>query len=412
MRDPVLDHATNLQQKAVWQQIDFASPNKNPEDPTNKRKIELQDQLNEIRSQQGVGKNSRTAKLDEIKRLNAQLKSRRDEKKDFEAQFGTEEKLNAQLNAIRSSMESGMLRLAEEKAADEELKRLANKKKLFANSKDKNDSIGELEAKIKEIKDSMDDPESKELSENYTKLQTELNAIKAKQNEASKGLDSLYAEKNKLQKQQKETWAAKKKLQDEYHQQRKAFQKYDYEQKQKIRERRQAEHDRYEKEKKLERAQKMLADASDPAYLDEIRRANSLLQYYDPSFVAEKAPLQPSANLQAQAERKVDGSDLKGVKVLSKKDRDEDLFPAQKKGKKGKKHNAAATKTTFNCPPSVLEDCSYLGIDPPMSADDVPGVIEKVKAKLDHWKADQAAQTQKVRYIQLSLIISTNILFY
>ena len=37
-----------------------------------------------------------------------------------------------------------------------------------------------------------------------------------------------------------------------------------------------------------------------------------------------------------------------------------------------------------------------MGIDPPMSADEVPAVIEKVRAKLDHWKADQAAQTQKV----------------
>ncbi|KGQ09304.1 hypothetical protein BBAD15_g5363 [Beauveria bassiana D1-5] len=30
-----------------------------------------------------------------------------------------------------------------------------------------------------------------------------------------------------------------------------------------------------------------------------------------------------------------------------------------------------------------------------MSAEDVPGVIEKVQAKLNSWKSDQAAQTQK-----------------
>lgn len=258
--------------------------------------------------------------------------------------------------------------------------------------------MDDIAAKIKEIKDSMNTPEAKELSEEFTKLQTELDAIKAEHAAARKGVDSLYEERKKLQPLQNEKWVAMQKLKDEYHQQRKAFEKYEREQKQKAWERSQAERDRIAKERKLERAQKMLAEASDPAYLDEIRRANSLLQYFDPSFVAEKAPLQPSTNLQAQAERKVDASDLKGVKVLSKKDRDEDLFPAQKKGKKGKKHNAAATKSTFNCPPSVLEDCSYMGIDPPMSAEEVPGVVEKVKAKLDHWKADQAVQTQKVRY--------------
>ncbi|KAK7697917.1 multicopy suppressor of BFA (Brefeldin A) [Diaporthe eres] len=397
------------QLNAIRQKIDLASPNKNPENPTTKRRIELQDQLKEIRSKQGAGKNSRSGKQDELKRLEAQVKSKEKaqdveigkpfenicaargiEHKSLKGKLG--DKIKEVLQTVQTSYDTQTLRLVEERTAVSHMNSLNGLIRAINKSQEQIDG---LQVKIKEIKDSMNDPEAKELSEKYTKAQTELDAIKAEQNEASKSLDTLYAERNKLQKQQNGTYEAKKKLKDEYHQQRKAFQKYEYEQKQKSWERRKAEQERFDKEKKLERAQKMLAEASDPAYLDEIRRANSLLQYYDPSFVAEKAPLQPSTNLQAQAERKVDGSDLKGVKVLSKKDRDEDLFPAQKKGKKGKKHNAAATKSTFNCPPSVLEDCSYMGIDPPMSAEEVPGVVEKVKAKLDHWKADQAAQTQK-----------------
>lgn len=291
------------------------------------------------------------------------------------------------------------------------MKRAVKRKGLIKDAKDKKPAIDELRAKIKEIRDSLNSPEAKELSERYTTLQTEVDAIKAEHAAARESVDSLYTEKKELQKQQQAKWDALKKIKDEYYQQRKAFQKYESEQKQKAWERSQAERERIAKERKLERAQKMLAEASDPAYLDEIRRANSLLQYFDPSFVAEKAPLQPSAtNLQAQAERKVDASDIKGVKVLSKKDRDEDLFPAQKKGKKGKKHNNAPAKSVFNCPPSVLEDCSSMGIEPPMSAEEVPGVVEKVKAKLDHWKADQAAQTQKVRYTRFCLIKLTDVL--
>lgn len=304
----------------------------------------------------------------------------------------TGEKLDEAVRKLRAKIESGTLKLVDERDTVENINKLNRLRKQF----DKQQKpIDELRAKIKEIKDGMNNPEAKELSEKYTKLQTELDAIKAEQDEAYKSLSSLRDERTKLQAQQREKFDKIKKMKDEYYQQRKAFQNYEREQKQKAWDRSRAERERIEKERKLERAQKMLAEASDPAYLDEIRRANSLLQYFDPSFVAEKAPLQPTTNLQAQAERKVDGADIKGVKVLSKKDRDEDLFPAQKKGKKGKKHNATAAKSTFNCPPSVLEDCSYMGIDPPMSAEEVPGVIEKVKAKLDHWKADQAAQTQK-----------------
>jgi len=36
-----------------------------------------------------------------------------------------------------------------------------------------------------------------------------------------------------------------------------------------------------------------------------------------------------------------------------------------------------------------------MGIDPPMSAADIPAVTEKVKEKLGHWKADQKSQTEK-----------------
>ncbi|CRK21838.1 hypothetical protein BN1708_003453 [Verticillium longisporum] len=114
----------------------------------------------------------------------------------------------------------------------------------------------------------------------------------------------------------------------------------------------------------------------------------------------EKAPLLADRGLGAQAERKVDDAGIKGTKILSKKDREEDFFPATKKGKKGKKGAAAAAASPaegakFSCPPSVVEDCAAMGIDPPMSAADIPSVTEQVKAKLDHWKADQAAQTQK-----------------
>lgn len=258
--------------------------------------------------------------------------------------------------------------------------------------------MDEVRAKIQEIKDTMNDPEAKALSDKYTTLQTELDGIKAEQDEAYKSLSSLRDERSKLQAQQREKYNQLKALKDEYHTQRKAFQSYEREQKQKAWERQRSERERQEKERKLERAQKMLAEASDPAFLDEIRRANSLLQYFDPTFVPEKAPLQTSTNLQAQAGRKVDDSGIKGVKLSSKKDREEDYAPAVKKGKKGKKHNAAATKSTFNCPPSVVEDSAYLGIDPPMSADEVPGVVEKVKAKLDQWKSDQETQTQRVSF--------------
>ncbi|KAK7743168.1 multicopy suppressor of BFA (Brefeldin A) [Cytospora paraplurivora] len=385
------------QYNAIKQKIELATPSKNSDNPTSKRRQELLDQLKEIRTKQGAGKNSRTAKLDQVKRLDEQLKARTKELKATKdlTGFRSEEELDSRIADLRAQVDSGKLKLVDEKKNLEEIGKLNRSRKQFGAIKEQQKGVDELRAKIQEIKDSMNDPEAKALSDKYTTLQTELDGIKAEQDEAYKSLSSLRDERSKLQAQQREKYNELKALKDEYHTQRKAFQAWEREQKQKAWERQRSERERIEKERKKERAQKLLAEASDPAYLDEIRRANSLLQYFDPTFVPEKAPLQSNTNLQAQAGRKVDDSGIKGVKIASKKDREEDYAPAVKKGKKGKKHNAAATKSTFNLPPSVLEDSAYLGIDPPMSADEVPGVIEKAKAKLEQWKSDQEAQTQR-----------------
>lgn len=287
--------------------------------------------------------------------------------------------------------------LVDEKKTLERISKMKRSRKQFAVINKQQEEVDALQAKIQETKATMSNPESKALSEQYNKLQAELDAIKAEQDEAFKSLSSLRDERSRLHSLQKEKWSEKKKIEDDYHTGRKAFQKYERDQKQKAWERQKSERERIEKERKKERAQKMLAEASDPAYLDEIRRANSLMHFFDPSFVPEKAPLQTSKGLEAQADRKVDDSGIKGTKILSKKDRDDEYLPAVKKGKKGKKNNAAKTaSSTYNCPPSVVEDCAFMGIDPPMSADEVPAVVEKVKAKLDHWKSDQTAQTQRV----------------
>lgn len=290
-----------------------------------------------------------------------------------------------------------MMKLVDEKKALTEISNLRKQRKNFAQFDNSQKGIDDLKAKIKEIKDSMDDPEARALSDRYSKVQGELDTIKAEQDEAFKNLNSLRDERSKLQAEQQEKFQAIRKLKDEYYAAKKAYGEHEREARQKARERQKAERERFDKEKKKERAQKMLQEASDPAYLEEIRRANSLLHFFDPSSTStEKAPLLADSGLTAQASRRVDDSGLKGTKLVRKEDRDDDYLPAIKKGKKSNKKSAPAEKSGFNCPPSVIDDCSFLGIDPPMGAADVPAVIEKVKAKLDHWKADQQSETQRV----------------
>lgn len=388
---------------AVKSKIDIAQPNKNKDapNPTQKRRQELIAQANEIRQKQAGGKNARQTKQDQIKRLDEQLRSRITEQKNARGKvnFKSVEEVDREISRLEKQVEGGTMKIVDEKKAIEEMSNLRKLRKNFAQFDNQQKEIDDLRSKIKEIKDSMENPEQKALSEQYNKIQAEIDTIKAEQDEAYKGLSSLRDERTKLQNEQREKFEAIRKIKDEYYAQKKAYSNFEWEAKQKARERRKAEDVKRAQEFKMERAKKMLAEASDPAYLEEIRRANSLIRFFDPSHVAEtRGPLLASSGLSAEATRKVDDSGLKGTRLMSKKDRDDDYAPAVKKGKKGKKGVAATDAPAsgkFSCPPSVMEDCASMGIDPPMSAADVPAVLEKAKAKLEHWKSDQAAQTQR-----------------
>ncbi|ATY60412.1 nuclear segregation (Bfr1) [Cordyceps militaris] len=385
---------------AVKAKIDVAMPNKNKDQasPIQKRRQELIAQANEIRQKQAGGKNARTSKLDQIKRLDEQVRSRIAEQKTAKAKvsFKTADDVDRQIANLDAQVNSGSMKLVEERKALADISALRKVRKTFGQFDDSQKQIDELRAKIKEIKDSMEDPEQKAMSEQYNKIQAELDQIKAEQDTAYKGLSSLRDERTKLHAEQQETFTAIRKLKDDYYSQKKAAMAYEREAREKARERREAENKRYHLERKKAEAERLLSEASDPAFLEEIRRANNLLVFLDPSQKpAEKTPLLAASGMTAQAQRTVDATGLKGTALKKKEDRGDDYLPAAKKGKKGKKSGASTATKGYSCPPSVVEDCAFMGIDPPMSAEDVPAVVEKVQAKLNSWKADQAAQTQK-----------------
>ena len=362
-------------------------------------------QAAEIREKQAGGKDARTSKLDQIKRLDEQVRSRISEQKTAKAKvpYKNVDEIDRQIESLEKQVNSDTMKLVDVRKALTDVSGLRKMRKNFGQFDDSQKQIDELRAKIKAIKDSMEDPEQKAMSEQYSKIQAEITKIKSEQDQAYKGVSKLRDERTKLQAEQQEKFTVIRKLKDEYYGQKKAYASFEREAREKARERREAERKKYELERKKANAERVLADASDPAYLEEIRRANNLIVFLDPTQKTEKSSLITDTGMGAQAQRTVDDAGLKGTKLVRKEDREDEYFAGNKKGKKGKKGGAAAGGGKgFNCPPSVVEDCSFMGIDPPMSSEDVPAVIEKVRAKLDHWKNDQAAQTQRVSLLEPS----------
>jgi hypothetical protein len=312
------------------------------------------------------------------------------------------DEIDQKIKRLEADVERGQMKLVDEKMALAEVTSLRKLRKNFSGFDNDQKAIDEIKAKIKEIKDSMEDPEVKAMSDEYNKIQAELDTIKGEQDSVYKNLTTLRKERDDLRAKQQATWEAVKKYKDNYHTQRKAALAWERQAREKRREREQEERDRITKERKMARAQQMLAEASDPAFAEQIRRADNLARFFDPSHVAEaKSPLLADKGLAASAQRKVDASGFEGMKLVRKEDRDDDYLPATKKGKKGKKSHASeapAAAAKFNCPPSVMEDCTFIGLNPPMSAAEVPEVLEKVKAKIAQWKIDQPEQTKKVSF--------------
>lgn len=152
-------------------------------------------------------------------------------------------------------------------------------------------------------------------------------------------------------------------------------------------------------------------EASEKAYSAEIITCEGLIGFFDPSSAeaARKAKLaaEPRA-LAAQPTRAIDNSQLTGTKLVKKDDREEDYFVGtggKKKGKKGRKEpassaaepaSAESTGGKFNLNVGILEELAKIDVDTPMSRDDVPKTLEKLREKLAWYKENQETKTKEV----------------
>ncbi|KAH7336743.1 hypothetical protein BKA66DRAFT_577468 [Pyrenochaeta sp. MPI-SDFR-AT-0127] len=377
--------------------LDLAKPN-NKDSPNGKRQQELKTELNAIRQAQQGNKSSRNAVFEKIKKLDEQLKSRLAELKTAKGKvnFKSVEDVDQEIARLQKQVDGGMMKLVDEKKALSEITNLNKARKNFSSFDSQQKGIDDIKAQIAEQKKTLDDPEQKALSEKYTVLQTELDGLKAEQDEAFKNLKDLRAETDKARAEQQEKYQARKEIKDAYFQGKRAFQNYEFEARKVRNEKRRVEQQQYVAGKRKEAASKRLEEASAPAYQDEILSTEGLIRHFDPSALPAKEAAATS-KFAASAQRTVDESGIKGTRV-SKKDTEEESYfvgTGGKKGKKGKKGGAAPAASKFNLNMGIIEELAKVGVDAPSSQDEVPATVEKLKAKLAHWKEDQDRKTKE-----------------
>ena len=293
---------------------------------------------------------------------------------------------------MEKQVDSGTMKLVDEKKALAEISTLRRQKKGFTNLDDLQKRIDEKKAENTELKKTFDNPESRALSQKYEDNQKELDDIKAGREASKSSMDTLRADRDRLYEEQQVTYRAIRAVKDEYYQGKKAFKEHEDQIWQQRREKKAAEDAEWRKGKRQQIAQQKLEEASEPAFLDEIRTAEGLIKHFDPSYGTDDGPKGPS-EFAATAQRTIDDSGFKGMKVVKKED--EDFFVGaggkKKKGKKG----AAAESGKFNMNVGIIEELGKVGVDPPSTQADIPNVVEKLKGKLEDWKKNQKEQTEK-----------------
>ncbi|KAK7547463.1 hypothetical protein IWX92DRAFT_172102 [Phyllosticta citricarpa] len=213
----------------VKAQIEKAQPNK--DSPSAKRRQELQAELAEIRKKQSGKKNSRDQVMEQIRKEDEKLKAKISEQKTARSRvnFKSVDDIDREIARLQKQVDSGSMKIVDEKKALGEISNLNKSKKSFAGFEEQQKQIDAIKAKIAELRKSMDDPESRAMSDRYTAINSELDEIRKEQDAAYKNLNNLRDERSKAHSEQQATWAALKKVKDDYYEQRRANRAYEQE---------------------------------------------------------------------------------------------------------------------------------------------------------------------------------------
>ncbi|KAF3931324.1 hypothetical protein ABW19_dt0205933 [Dactylella cylindrospora] len=367
-----------------------------PQTPTQHRQAALRKELSEIRTTQSSKKSSKQNIFERQKALNDSIATKIAAQKTARAKvpYKSIEEIDKRIADLEASVDSGKLKLVDERKALADISQLKKQKKQFGEFDQSQASIDKDRQLLAELKKQLDDPEAKALSDRFTEITKELDQIKAEQDSVYRNLNALYEEKTKYQNEHQEKAQEIRALRDAYRSQKSAFREYEQEAWKVRQEKRKAEREAYEKERKMRVANQMLEDASIKAYTGEIITCENLINFFDPENAVKKTE-GPVSQFKASVGRTVT-EEPKGMKVLKKEEEDYFIGGSSKKkgGKKNKAPSAdAPAKVSWSI--GILEELGRVDVPAPSSQEEVPGVVEKLKEKLAWYKENQAETTEK-----------------
>lgn len=317
---------------------------------------------------------------------------------------------------LERSVESGNLKLVEEKRALQEISQWKRSRRIVEGFQTEQETIEADRAKADELRKQLDDPEAKAISERYDTIRAELDELKKESDDAYASRSKLLDERTALQGQLDDLYNRKRESAQRYKDANDRFYTKLNEDRARRAERARAERAAHEEEKKKEIVERLREEAEVPAFQAQIEDCQTLIDSFSgksSGSLSSQKPLHERADVAGVPKlelRKVEAAP-EGVVVRKKKGEDDDSYFVGGGGKKkgGKKGGAKAPAPAaesnsaepaaatpggqLHVPLPTLTALLTLSIPPPTSTTDVPRVIEDLKTKKAWFEANQARVT-------------------
>lgn len=321
---------------------------------------------------------------------------------------GCQTDVDVALRQLEKQIESGNLKLADEKRALQEISQCTRSRRTIEGFQAEQDSIDSDRAKADELRKQLDDPEAKAASERYDQIRAELDEIKKEGDEAYANRNKLFDERNALQRELDDLFNKKRSSAQRFRDANDHHWNKVYEERARRAERMRAQRQADEEAKRKQQIERLREEADAPAFQVQIEDCQTLIDYF--SGKTGTATLSSAKTEVAKAElegvpkldlRKVDEEVGNGMVVRAKKGEEESYFVGGK-GKRSKKNNgtksgpisvtrssSSGTESGFNAPLHTLRALLSLSIPPPTSNADVPRLIENLRTKKSWFEANQ-----------------------
>lgn len=397
--------------------------------PEGKRRAELHAELDTIRQSQAGNKGSRGKVLDELKAkqdaMSAKIKALQASRS--KSTYKSPEDVDSAIARLNAQVESGSLKLVEERRVLSEISNLRKSRKAVETFAQQQKAIDAEREQVEALRAQLDDPQSRALSKRFDEIRTELDALKAKAEKSGESRQQLLGKRAELQTQLDDLWKKRRARQADFRSENDAHQA-------KVRQEREKRNEAFREEKRAEDIRRrkeeekaLREEASQPAYAKDIEDCDVLVRYFSGksgSADHESAPSTAEDDAKKNLEgvkplelRKIANDDaFAGATIAKKKGADDDedgyfVGGGVKKGKGKNKNRSRGTplsladdgasaegtgkEAPLNVPLPTLSALLSLNIPPPTNVSDVARVVENLKRKRAFFVADQKRKTQE-----------------